>query len=444
MTGKESMLVVWDIGGTLAVPVGNADTLGQGLQRASPLPAGEVEAVYHRVLYTATMTAQVVEDVARRLRIDPSVIADYVCPAWQLCEGAAEVLEALAAIGLEMVALSNVSDADEVGIQWFRQTAGPWLDGVYTSYTLGAVKPDPRVFHHIAAKHGVETKNMIVVGDRAGVDLAGARAVGARGLLLTHEPLPEEYAGRPEEFTTARTLREALPMLLRWAQTGYRPPKPREHPLRAVAVLTNELDEVLLVHAPTDGPHWHFAGGGVTRGEPPHTSVERELAEELDINLVLDPDVAQWEWMPADERRQAHVVAAYPVTIPADTPIHRNDRELDDHRWVPLADAESLLFPGPAGDAALLAAVLRHTPVRPVIESTNVSGDDAIRVHTYPGPDKMTRRVHAAALIAKGQKYRWSADEIATAVVDALDPPHDDADRCSTVGVYGNPPQPPS
>lgn len=178
------------------------------------------------MLYTSPLTAHVVDDVARRLQIEPTVLTDYVCPAWQLCEGAADVLEALAALGVAMVALSNVSDADSAGIHWFRQATGPWLEAIYTSYTLRAAKPDPRVFHHIASEQGVETRNMVMVGDRVEVDMAGARAVGARGVLLSPGALPVEYAGRPGEFTSARTVREALPILLRWVQAGCRPPKP--------------------------------------------------------------------------------------------------------------------------------------------------------------------------------------------------------------------------
>lgn len=360
MTVKESVLVVWDIGGTLAEPVGDLETLGQRLQRASPLAPGEVAAFCHSVLYTAPVTAHVIQDVARYLRVDPTVLTEYVSPSLQLREGAAEVLEALAALGVPMVALSNVAESDTPQIRWLRNTAGPWLEEIYASYELGAAKPDPRAFHHIAADQGFETKNMIVVGDRADVDMAGADAVRGRGLLVAQSSLPQEYAGRPDEFRAARALREALPILMRWAQTGYRPPKPREHPLRGVAVVSDELGRVMLVHAPTDGPHWHLPGGGVPLGTSPHRSTERELSEELGVEIVIHPDAAHWEWMPADGRREPHVVVAYRVAIPSDTHIRRNDRELDDHRWVEVDDAESMLFPGPAGDASLLAAVLRH------------------------------------------------------------------------------------
>lgn len=379
MRGKESVLIVWDIGGTLAVPAGDMETLGQRLRRASPLPADEVEAFCHSVLYTAPVTADVVQDVARRLRVDPPVLTEYVSPPLQLCDGAAEVLEALAALRVPMVAFSNAAEADATQIRWFRDTTGPWLEEVYASYILGAAKPDPRVFHHIAADQGVETKNMIVVGDRPTMDMAGAQSVGGRGLLLTDESLPLEYANQPDEFRAAHTLREALPSLMRWAQTGYRPPKPRDHPLRAVAVIIDELDRVLLVHAPTDGPYWHFPGGGVTRGEPPHHSTELELSEELGINLVLNPDTAHWAWMPSDGWRPPHVVVAYPVAMPSDIPVHRNDHELDDHRWVEVPDAESMLFPGPAGDAALLAAAIRHGSVpRPQGDEPEIVGSPVI------------------------------------------------------------------
>jgi putative hydrolase of the HAD superfamily len=59
-----------------------------------------------------------------------------------------------------------------------------WLDAVVDSGVVGFEKPDPRIFRHAAAALGVEPAEAVHVGDLYSVDVVGARAAGARAILL--------------------------------------------------------------------------------------------------------------------------------------------------------------------------------------------------------------------------------------------------------------------
>jgi putative hydrolase of the HAD superfamily len=61
------------------------------------------------------------------------------------------------------------------------------LDGVVTSASAGARKPDPAIFEPALDITGCEPGGLVHVGDTAGEDVAGARAAGARALLLDRD-----------------------------------------------------------------------------------------------------------------------------------------------------------------------------------------------------------------------------------------------------------------
>jgi putative hydrolase of the HAD superfamily len=58
------------------------------------------------------------------------------------------------------------------------------VDGVATSADVGAVKPDPAVFHRALDLAGVSASDAVHVGDSLENDVAGARSAGIRPLLL--------------------------------------------------------------------------------------------------------------------------------------------------------------------------------------------------------------------------------------------------------------------
>ena len=95
---------------------------------------------------------------------------------------ASGALEALRGLGLRLAVVSN-SNGTVAGLLEDLGLAR-WLDAVVDSAVVGFEKPDPRIFHHAAAAVGVEPAEAVHVGDLYSVDVAGARAAGARAILL--------------------------------------------------------------------------------------------------------------------------------------------------------------------------------------------------------------------------------------------------------------------
>jgi HAD superfamily hydrolase (TIGR01549 family) len=96
--------------------------------------------------------------------------------------GAAPALGELRARGLRVVVVSNWDcSLPEVlaGIGLSKA-----VDAVVTSAVVGAAKPDPRIFRAALAAAGCDAGQALHVGDSLELDVAGARAVGIRALLI--------------------------------------------------------------------------------------------------------------------------------------------------------------------------------------------------------------------------------------------------------------------
>jgi len=66
------------------------------------------------------------------------------------------------------------------------------VTGVVTSAEVGAAKPDPRVFERGLELAGARAEEALHVGDSVENDVAGARAVGIRAVLVARDgPAPE-------------------------------------------------------------------------------------------------------------------------------------------------------------------------------------------------------------------------------------------------------------
>jgi putative hydrolase of the HAD superfamily len=91
-------------------------------------------------------------------------------------------LAALQGLGLRLAVVSNSNGM--VARLLEELDLARWLDTVVDSGVVGFEKPDPRIFHHAAAALGVEPAEAIHVGDFYSVDVLGARAAGARAILL--------------------------------------------------------------------------------------------------------------------------------------------------------------------------------------------------------------------------------------------------------------------
>jgi HAD superfamily hydrolase (TIGR01509 family) len=102
---------------------------------------------------------------------------------WSVClPEAPGALEKLRRLGLRLAVVSNSNGT----VARLLEALGlaRWLDAVVDSGAVGFEKPDPRIFRHAASMLGVEPEEAVHVGDLYSVDVVGARAAGARAILI--------------------------------------------------------------------------------------------------------------------------------------------------------------------------------------------------------------------------------------------------------------------
>jgi HAD superfamily hydrolase (TIGR01509 family) len=96
--------------------------------------------------------------------------------------GMAAALRGLAAEGWRMGILANQPPE----VEGLLRARGLWdlFEVQAVSEVLGAAKPDPRIFTWALGRAGVEAGEALMIGDRMDNDIAPARALGMRSLLL--------------------------------------------------------------------------------------------------------------------------------------------------------------------------------------------------------------------------------------------------------------------
>ena len=120
-----------------------------------------------------------------------------------LYEDALPALDDLRRRGLKIGLISNGQrDLDE-----FAAHHGLEVDAIVGSKAHGRLKPDPSIFAAALAALGVAADETAMVGDSYEDDIAGARALGIRAILLDRDGLrPDE----PERIDTLLALPAAL------------------------------------------------------------------------------------------------------------------------------------------------------------------------------------------------------------------------------------------
>jgi putative hydrolase of the HAD superfamily len=118
------------------------------------------------------------EGLAREVTV-PQLMASIRFRAF---DDAGPALTELRQRGLRLVCVSNWDYALPAVLE--RVRLRPLLDGVVTSASAGARKPEPRIFSEALEVAGCDADEALHVGDSREEDIDGANAAGIRGLLL--------------------------------------------------------------------------------------------------------------------------------------------------------------------------------------------------------------------------------------------------------------------
>ena len=118
-----------------------------------------------------------------------------------------DALEGLAALRERGHRLVVVSNWDCSLPDWLGPTGLLELvDGVVTSAGAGAAKPDPAVFRKALELAGVDRAGAVHVGDSLDNDVAGARALGIRAILVQRQGDPPPGVESVRALTEVATL----------------------------------------------------------------------------------------------------------------------------------------------------------------------------------------------------------------------------------------------
>ncbi len=134
--------------------------------------------------------------------------------------GAAALLARLNQTGLRTALVSNASSHYFVVECCRRMLFAEFLDPIVSSAAVGWVKPDRRVFQAVLRPWQLLPAEVVVVGDSPAADIAGARGLGMRSILLTvvHGPDAPLVLGPAGPDAIAATLAEVATILEGWQE----------------------------------------------------------------------------------------------------------------------------------------------------------------------------------------------------------------------------------
>jgi putative hydrolase of the HAD superfamily len=120
-------------------------------------------------------------------------------------------LASLRAAGLRLAVVSNAASPSERVLDTLGLRAA--TDAVVMSYSLGVLKPDPRIYRAALAAVGVTPAQAVFVGDGADGELGGAKRLGI-STVLVERGLPHTEAARADADFRCRDLSEVAVLLL--------------------------------------------------------------------------------------------------------------------------------------------------------------------------------------------------------------------------------------
>ncbi|MEX0800021.1 MAG: HAD-IA family hydrolase [Dehalococcoidia bacterium] len=171
---------------------------------------------HHDPIYTRydEAWARQFEYVFRRLKLpgDPWAASHHLRERLATADAFAEVRPVLDALHsrYRLAVLSN-SDDDFLHAALKRNDLD--FDVVVTSEQAGAIKPNPAIFHHLAARLGLEPARILYVGDNPIPDVLGPRNAGMRVAWVVRTPQRRPSKVPPPDLRV-RTLSELVPRLV--------------------------------------------------------------------------------------------------------------------------------------------------------------------------------------------------------------------------------------
>ncbi len=101
-------------------------------------------------------------------------------------EGTVEILDELRGQGVRLFALTNWSaETFPVALERFEFLG--WFDGIVVSGEVGLVKPDARIFRHLAERHRLEPASTVFIDDSP-TNVEAARSLGFMGVVFHDAP----------------------------------------------------------------------------------------------------------------------------------------------------------------------------------------------------------------------------------------------------------------
>ena len=156
-----------------------------------------------RIIETMGGAGERVEDAARDIYDEWSA-----CHHFSLYEDVPDVLRELRTRGLTIGLISNTQRC----LTSFQSHFA--LDGLFavsvSSAAHGYMKPHPSIFQAALAQAGASVEESVMVGDSLKHDIAGARALGMRAVLVSRAEAPADC---PADVPVISTLRDLPPLL---------------------------------------------------------------------------------------------------------------------------------------------------------------------------------------------------------------------------------------
>lgn len=178
--------VIFDAFGTLVRPVG---LHGPYFKLSRLIPSTSYLLKRHELMTTDRSFGYFVEDAGSSIEmLELQKELDGEVAAITLYDDVTAYVDVLKWKGYKVGVCSNLAHAYGAAVKRLL----PDVDGMFLSYELGILKPDPAIYLHAARALGVEPSECLFVGDSPGADVKGPAKVGMHSLLLNrrYDALP--------------------------------------------------------------------------------------------------------------------------------------------------------------------------------------------------------------------------------------------------------------